>query len=37
MNEEIIAIASKELEITKKQINAVLSLLEQGNTYCSCS
>ena len=32
MNEEIIAIASKELEITKKQINAVLSLLEQGNT-----
>ncbi|MFR2767691.1 MAG: Tex-like N-terminal domain-containing protein [Thomasclavelia sp.] len=32
MNEEIIKIAAKELEITEKQINAVLELLEQGNT-----
>ena len=32
MNEDIIKIAEKELEITEKQINAVLSLLEQGNT-----
>ena len=32
MNEEIIKIAAKELEITEKQVVAVLSLLEQGNT-----
>ncbi|WP_305133281.1 Tex-like N-terminal domain-containing protein [Thomasclavelia cocleata] len=32
MNEDIIKIAVKELEITEKQINAVLALLEQGNT-----
>lgn len=40
MNEEIIKIAAKELEITEKQINAVLELLEQGKystIYCTLS
>lgn len=32
MNEEIIIAVAKELEITKKQVEAVLSLLAQGNT-----
>lgn len=32
MNEDIIKIAAKELAITEKQINAVLTLLEEGNT-----
>ena len=32
MNEDIIKIAAKELNITEKQIKAVLLLLEQGNT-----
>lgn len=32
MNELIIALASKELNISPKQINAVLGLLEEGNT-----
>lgn len=32
MNQEIISNLSKELSITPKQINSVLSLLEEGNT-----
>lgn len=32
MNQEIISNLSKELSITSKQINSVLSLLEEGNT-----
>ena len=32
MNEEIIGLVVNELEITKKQVEAVLSLLQQGNT-----
>lgn len=32
MNEDIVKIAAKELAITEKQINAVLTLLEEGNT-----
>ena len=32
MNEEIIGLVVNELEITKKQVEAVLSLLRQGNT-----
>ena len=32
MNEEIIGLVVNELEITKKQVEAVLFLLQQGNT-----
>ena len=32
MNQEIIKTISEELNITEKQINAVLGLLEEGNT-----